>query len=334
MGLRIKIEFHLHVIWNNRDKQDGTAYENTLSDADSKLLKLAEAEIKRLENVRSCSTIENYKTALKSFSQFLRRDISSSELDAELIRGYERWLREKNICPNTISCYMRSLRSLLGKVCGKNVCPYFTAVFTGRTKTDKRAIGQDDVARLRALKLKHGTFLCLVRDLFLFSFYALGMPFVDMAFLRRNQLVDGEIVYYRHKTGQRICVPLEPCMEEIIIRNQRLDSDYVFPLLKSDEPQKAYHQYQQKLNRYNHALKVLAEKAGISQNLTSYVSRHTWATTAYNNNIDLPVISKALGHANPQNTLVYIKDINDSRLSEANHRLVKLIEKASSKFFS
>ena len=149
------------------------------------------------------------------------------------------------------------------------------------------------------------------------------MPFVDMAFLRKSQIKQGQIVYFRHKTRQRICIPLEPCMQEIISRYDTTESPYVFPLLTTEDPDEAYHEYQIGINHYNRALKHIARKTGISHNLTSYVSRHSWASLAFSSNVDLPIISKALGHANPQNTLVYIKEINDERLTEANRKILE-----------
>lgn len=326
MMLSVKVEFHIHVDWGSKSYTKGTVKSNDSNHDEVMILDQAKKEIIRLEATKSHSTIENYRTAFRSFAQYLDRDIPSDELSAELIGGYERWLHNRNVCPNTISCYMRSLRSIVGNICGDAALKYFKTVFTGRSKTDKRAIKQQDLIRLRNIPLKKGSFLSLARDLFLFSFYALGMPFVDMAFLRKEHIHDNQIIYHRHKTGQRICVPLEPCMKRIIRRYQRRGCDYIFPIVHSEAPSVAYKEYLTKLNNYNRTLKVLATMAGIGCNLTSYVSRHTWASTAYSNNVELPVISKGLGHVNPQNTLIYIKEINDSRLFEANHRLIRLIE--------
>lgn len=285
-------------------------------------LEKARQEVERQRPQRSGSTIDNYHTALRSFRYFLKEQ-EAEELTPELVKSYERWLRNQNLCLNTISCYMRSLRSLAVKVCGEEVKAYFRKVYTGRSRTDKRAIHEEDISRLRDLRLKPGTFLCLVRDLFLFSFYALGMPFVDVAFLRKSQISDGQLVYHRHKTGQRITVRLEPCMEEIINRYRTEGREYVFPLLKSNEVQRSYAEYRQMLNRYNRSLKVLAAKAKLEGRLTSYVARHTWASVAFNANVGLPVISKALGHSNPQNTLIYIRQIDDHRLDEANKSILR-----------
>jgi hypothetical protein len=55
----------------------------------------------------------------------------------------------------------------------------------------KRAISLNDIKRVKALDLPTNTSLSLARDLFLFSFYTRGMTFVDMANLRRKDVLCG-----------------------------------------------------------------------------------------------------------------------------------------------
>lgn len=284
-----------------------------------------ENEIEKLSHLRSLSTIENYRMALRSFREFQNSHPDDKELDHALLKQYELWLRQRHVSLNTCSCYMRSLRSLATKIYGDDAKSWFKEVYTGCDTTDKRAIDESDIAKLRGLKLKQKSFMSMVRDLFLFSFYALGMPFVDLAFLRKSQIADGKITYYRQKTGQRITIPIEPCMQDIINRYQSDNRDYVFPLLKSGDTLQCQKAYRTMLNRYNHTLKVLGERAGVSRRLTSYVARHTWASIAYQSNVDLSVISKALGHTNPQHTPVYIQQINDNRVNEAVRKILTKI---------
>lgn len=327
MGISIRIEFHVHIHREGQNlaitSQTGTIKKVEKQKAEADFFQLAQQQIEMLSQIRSPSTIENYRTALRSFARYVKGPLPVSQLHAELLQGYERWLKEQQVGRNTSSCYMRSLRTLTVRICGNDALSIYNKVYTGREETEKRAIQRDDLGRIRALKLKKGSFLCLVRDMFLFSFYALGMPFVDMAFLRKSQIRDNQIVYRRHKTGQPICVSIEPCMQEIINRYSSSERDYVFPLLQSRQPKEAYREYQQMLNRYNHTLKQIAKKAGVSKNLTSYVSRHTWASIAYGSNFELPVISKGLGHKNPQHTLVYIRQIDDQRLYQANRKIIQ-----------
>ena len=111
---------------------------------------------------------------------------------------YAQWLRQRGTSMNTASCYLRSLRAIYNKV----VKQYdledrkpFQDLFTGHTKTVKRSATDDDIKRLQAMILPKNSTLQLSRDIFLFSLYAQGMPFVDVAFLRKDQIRDGMIVY-------------------------------------------------------------------------------------------------------------------------------------------
>lgn len=160
----------------------------------------------------------------------------------------------------------------------------------------------------------------------LFSFYALGMPFVDIAYLRHSQIACGKISYYRHKTKQPVHIYIEPCIQEIINRYRNPHNKYVFPFITSDDKKVAEHQYLNNLCRYNRTLKQLALMAGVNANITSYTMRHTWASLAFRNNIDLPVISKALGHTNTNTTITYIREIDDAPIAEANRKLLDKLE--------
>jgi site-specific recombinase XerD len=159
----------------------------------------------RKEGRTSCAG--NYGTAMRSFMQFLgREDIPVTQINGALIKRYELWLRDNGVSRNTSSCYMRSLRSLYNKVSHathtRNRNP-FDDVFTGNEKTVKRAVGEDAISDIAALALPSGTRLCLSRNLFLFSFYAMGMPFVDLAHLQKRQIEDGVLTYHRRKTGTK-----------------------------------------------------------------------------------------------------------------------------------
>lgn len=320
MSISIRFEIHIHV---NRNEKKANSKSGS-SNVRCGFLKKAAEEIERLRSSLSVSTIENYKTALRSLERYLKGDIDVSCINQELIKGFEKWLRDQKLCLNSISCYMRSLRSMLNRVHNEGNTNIFKSVYTGRVKTDKRAISESDIISIKHVSLRKNSFLSLARDVFLFSYYALGMPFIDIAFLRRNQISDNVLTYYRHKTGQRVVVPLESCMFEIINRYQS-EKEYVFPLLQSLDSQKAYCEYLKMLNHYNRSLKTLAKKAELNIRLTSYVARHTWASIAHASNMDMPVISKALGHTNPQTTLTYIKEINDDRLAKANRELLRRV---------
>ena len=155
----------------------------------------------------SASTAENYRTAVRSFVRFNGgRDIPLSALDADTVRAYERWLQDRGVCPNTSSCYMCSLRAIHNKAAAKRLVKDrkpFKGVFTGNSPTVKRGITAGELHRLKSLSPagggaeageaggKRATVEAAALDFFLFSFYAMGMPFVDLAHLKRPQIRTG-----------------------------------------------------------------------------------------------------------------------------------------------
>ncbi len=314
-----KISIQFNCDWLKKRKPNNQD-ENTMT---GHLMSLASKTIKELGGARSKSTVDNYLTAIRSFCRFAGKEVLLEQLDARLLERYQQWLIDRHVAHNTISCYMRSLRSLLHLMSKDGrYQSLFDTTFTGKTKTDKRSITLEEIIRIRDLTLPPDSSLAFYRDIFLFSFYALGMPFVDIAFLQKSQLGDGYIVYFRRKTSQRIRVKLEPPMQQIIDNYSQPGSPYVFPILSARGRDRLMTEYESALTQYNRVLKKIGSLAGLQHVLTSYVARHSWASIAYNSNIDLSVISKALGHTSPNTTLTYIREIDDNRIDQANYRLL------------
>ena len=273
-------------------------------------------------------TARNYRRTLNSFAGFLNgADIPFSLLDEQLVSRYDDWLRRRRIVRNTVSFYMRVLRAVFNKAVREGIVSQsspFRNVYTGVDRTRKRAVGEETVIRLRRLNLEHSPSLALARDIFIFSYCARGMAFVDIAFLRKQDIAGGAICYVRRKTGQRLTIRIEPCMGDIIERYAPVTrtSDYVFPLLNAEDPVRGFSQYQTALGYYNRRLKRLAELLGLEMPLSSYTSRHTWATTARNHNVPLSIISAGMGHASEKTTQIYLASLESSVVDQANRSII------------
>lgn len=315
--MKIRFQFNVSVF----KKTDGKATES-FSAGNGSFVTCVKKEIANARDRGSFSTAANYDTAIRSLLTFLERDdIKVKDITSDMLENYQKWLLRRNVSLNTISCYMRSLRSIYNRVT-KNKGDVFVKTFTGSTPTFKRSLCINDIQRLSILKLPKRSRLALTRDLFLFSFYCQGMPFIDLAFLKKAQIVNGQIIYHRRKTGQIIHITIEPCMENIIKRYDYCDPVYVFPILKSTDSLTAYLQYQKQLSYYNISLKRLGKKAGFTRPLTSYVARHTWASIAFQSNVELQTISRAMGHTNPMTTMIYIKELDNNYLASANRKII------------
>ena len=57
--------------------------------------------------------------------------------------------------------------------------------------------------RIEELKLEMGSYLWHAKNYFLFSFYTMGMNWVDMSHLKMKNIVNGRIEYIRSKTKRK-----------------------------------------------------------------------------------------------------------------------------------
>ena len=225
-----------------------------------------ERQIEQLLAHGRLGTARNYRRTRQSFSQFLHgEDLSFAGCTAELVADYEQWLKRRGVTRNTVSFYMRILRSVYNKAVGEGIASQrapFEKVYTGVDKTRKRAVDMATIESLRKLDLRGSRSLAYARDLFVFSFYMRGMAFVDMAYLRKSDVRDQTAQYIRRKTGQSLCIRLEPCITEIIRRYARKtkNSPYVFPIIAATDENEAYAQYQNALSYYNKLLKKLNDE--------------------------------------------------------------------------
>ncbi len=273
----------------------------------------------------SQSTASNYLMALHSLNRYFGGEPALEDLTPGLMKDYERWLHAQGVCDNTSSCYIRSLQSLFNKICERwelEMHNPFRHVFTGVKATKKRSLSVREIMRLHNLDLPEGSQLALARDLFLFSVYACGMPFVDLAYLSTDKTDDKYIVYYRHKTDNPVEVRIEPCMRDIIDRWHEPSSPFLFPILYYKGRQFGY---RKRLSNYNSALHQLRQLAGIRSQLSSYCARHSWATLAFEQKGDLSVISKGLGHSDTRVTRIYIRDHAERRLFTLNKKVIARI---------
>lgn len=287
-------------------------------------------EINLLQDANRNGTARNYKRTLSSFSQFLKgNDITINAVNSQLIEEYNIFLIKRGLVRNSISFYMRILRAVYNKAVHNKITIQtfpFQNVYTGIDKTHKRAIDEMTIAKLFKLKLKQDSQLSLARDMFIFSYCTRGMAFVDMAYLKKSNIQNGMICYSRRKTGQLLCIKIEKQINEIICKYSKMNSKYVFPIIQSDEPNKAYKEYEKSINEYNNNLKKLSVMLPEECKLTSYTARHSWATTARNHNIPVSIISAGLGHTTEKTTRIYLATLENSIIDDANKQIIDLLD--------
>ena len=282
--------------------------------------------IEQLRATNRLGTAKNYEKTMCSFGEFLGDiNLPLSALTEQVITDYNAFLIQKGLVRNSVSFYMRVLRAIYNKAVRQKLIEQshpFTEVYTGIDRTRKRAVSEYIISQLYRLELPEGTPLEFARDIFIFSYCTRGMAFVDIAYLKNSNIQNGIMYYARRKTGQLLSVKIEPCIQRIIDRYADAKSPYVFPILTSTDATTAYEQYQTALNTHNRLLGRLSDMLGCGCKLTSYTSRHSWATAARNHNVPISVISQSMGHTSEQTTQIYLTMLENSVIDEANKGII------------
>ena len=200
------------------------------------------------------------------------------KVSQEFLKNFETYLRGKDCSWNTVSTYMRTLRAVYNRAVDRHLATYvphhFRYVYTGTRADRKRALDKEDMERLMAKlpnQLHSG-----IRDLqrtrafFLLMFMLRGIPFVDLAYLKKRDIEGNILTYRRRKTGRMLTVTLLPEAMKLIRQYMNTDpaSPYLFSLIASKEgTEEAYREYQLALRSFNQQLMLLGEFLGLGDKL-------------------------------------------------------------------
>ena len=289
-------------------------------------------QIAKKEQMQCVGTKNNYTNAVNRFVEFRnQKDLTFSQMTADMMEMYQAWLWNRGVGQNTVSFYLRTLRTLhhkaveAGQATSNDI---FAHVQTANVRTAKRAISVNDIRKIEKLDLPRGSSLDKARDMFLFSFYLRGMAFVDMAFLKKSDLKCGLVSYNRRKTHQNLNIEWIKPMQAIIDKyaEQTKDSPYMLPILTGKETS-PYTQYRKVEYNTNYNLKKIGKMIGLKIPLTTYVARHTWASIALHMNIPIATISEGMGHNSYKTTQIYLESIDVATINEANKRIIRKVLK-------
>ena len=302
----------------------------------------ADIYIGRLREEGRYSTAHVYQNALLSFSKFCGvHSVSFRQVTRDRLRRYEQHLYECGLKPNTISTYMRMLRSIYNRGVEAGSAPYvhrlFHEVYTGVDVRQKRAL---PVVALRRLLYEdpQSDRLRRTQAIAALMFQFCGMSFADLAHLEKSALDQNILRYSRIKTKTPMSVEILDTAQEMIsqlLNHQpsRPDCpDYLFDILSGDKKRKderAYREYQSALRRFNNHLKGLAKALRLTSPVTSYTLRHSWATTAKYRGVPIEMISESLGHKSIKTTQIYLKGFGLKERTEVNKMNLSYVKNCS-----
>lgn len=257
-------------------------------------------------------TWKRYNTTLKHTAAFIKKqygrtDFPIRDVDHKFITRFEYFLKFTKECNhNSALKYINNFKKIIRMAVANDWIkkdPFYNYKVKFKevereflTKNELEAIINLDSMMPR---------LELVRDMFVFCCFT-GLAYIDVKKLTPNNIVphiDGSqwIQSARQKTRSKLGIPLLPTALEIIEKYENhpqvKNRECVIPVLSN-----------QKSNSY---LKEIADRCGITKNLTTHLARHTFATTVtLSNGVPIETVGKLLGHKNLRTTQHYAKIVN------------------------
>lgn len=295
--------------------------------------------IKKLENNDQVRTADSYRYSLKSISSYYKNNLDFEDVTVDFLRGYEKWMTQKNKSITTVGMYLRCLRTVFNLAIEKQIVPRDSYPFGKRkyvipaSNNIKKAISINDIEKIISYDSGVSLAESIARDYWVFSYLSHGLNFKDVAKLKYKNIDGDTINVIRSKTSnstknnqKHISIPLLPESLKIIERLGNKDisrENYVFPILKPKlsviDQEKLIKQFIKTTNKY---MGRIGKKLGINTRITTYVSRHSFATIMKFSNAPTSFIQEQLGHTSVVTTENYLASFDLDTKREYSKKLL------------
>ena len=193
--------------------------------------------------------------------------------------------------------------------------------------TASRALTIEQIRQLRSYPIEE-PHLAKYRDIFMLMTYLRGINAADLFTALKTDIINGRLEYKRKKTGAFYSIKIEPEAQAII--DKYSGKDYLLDICDTWSNPTDY------LRRMDKGLKKIGpmerkgqggkkEYNGILPQLSSYYSRHTFASLAVELHIPIELVSESLGHKiGSPTTAIYVHYLRQ-QVDEATRKVIDYI---------
>ncbi len=276
-----------------------------------------------------------YQTAINRVTSFANNmALTFQDIDYTFIEKFKHQLTKDGVKPNTIGNYLRSIRAIYNKAIKAKLvdrtCYPFHEITIKTEKTAKRAISITEIATIYKSTYDAHTPKWHARNFFLLSFSLRGISFTDLAYLSAGSIKDGVITYKRKKTGSKLTVRLMPLAKDILTFYRGTNEHYLLPVFTKNIPEggtEAKAITRQWIKTTNKWLKRIASDCKIQADVTTYVTRHSWATIAKRLGYSNELIAECLGHQYGNKiTNIYLDSFDQRLIDDVNENVLSSIQ--------
>lgn len=297
----------------------------------SSFYNFANEQIAELQRANRFGTARSYKGVVSVLKDFCpeKKELQFQDITYKFLSRFETTHMSKGNTTNGLSVYMRAIRALYNKaiksgIVEKELYP-FDDYKIKSMPTEKRALEWTLLKKIIEKEINQDHECFNARNYFVCSYMMYGMNFTDLAYLRITDIKDGRVQYRRRKTSKLYDIKLTKNLESILSHyiENTTGTGFIFPIIKREELYLQDRDIMWARKCYNKRLKVLAKLCDIDANLTSYVSRHSFATQAMLQQVPLNAISSMLGHSSLKTTEIYLKSLPTSILDDYNAKIMQ-----------
>ena len=241
-----------------------------------------------------------------------------------LLNKYEGWMIKNEKSKTTVGIYLRSMRAVFNKAIADNEIDKEIYPFGKRRykipagRKTKKALAKPDLNLLFTFPVDPGSCQEKAKDFWFLSYQCNGMNMADMLSLRCENfnLKTSTIIFERKKTAlttkedsKQIVVPFTPDMLSTISKYGNVSgkpTDHVFPILSDSMNEDEKYRIRRNFIRFiNQHIKTLAKAAGVTEDVSSNWSRHSYTTSAIRSGASMEYIQESLGHQSITTTMNY-----------------------------
>ena len=311
--------------------------------------------IKELFDNDQLGTASSYDLSLKSLKAYIKHNtekepvkLAFRDITVKWLQKYESFMTsdkttvlpdgtfkvKEGLTRTTVGIYLRPLRAVFNSA--------IKAAKKARTTPPAYPFGKDEYSIPKGKKVKKAFTkdqLSLLfnakaqtpeqekaRDFWFFSYTCNGMNIKDICMLRNEKLQSDSFSFERAKTRntnkdqQPVNVMLTGFAKSIIEKYRNPDTSpkaFVFSILSQTDTGQERRVKIQLFTRFiNQHIKKLAVSVGITNDISTYFARHSFATLAIQGGASIEFVSEALSHSDIKTTRGYFAGFADTTKKE------------------
>lgn len=333
------LDFQTRIMRKEINEEEYTSASIIMESKKKKTIYVGDFMKKIVEELESSGNLGNsdaYDRTHKMIVKFYGQELNFrfGYITVSFCKKLENWFRKLGQKDTTISYYMRTLRATYYRAieageADRDSNPFIEYKLSHlNTKTRKRALSKANLLKILNANCSEYSYMkLLAHHIFSFSYYCGGISFVDIANLTSLNIIDGRIIYSRQKTHGAINLKLLDKAANIIeyYAEQEKNSGYLFPIFDKNvhkTPKQKKERVHNMCRNINISLKEIAAELGIKDTVTTYVARHSFATSLKKSGINTGIISQALGHQSIKTTEIYLSEFDNEQVDEAMMKLI------------